>query len=48
LIDTSPKLAKGGSSEYISGVMSREEELIIILDSKKFITDEPHDMAAGF
>ena len=48
LINASSKLAKGGSSKYISGVMPREDELIIILDSEKFITDEQYDMVAGF
>ncbi len=48
LVNASPKLAKGSSSKYISGVMSREDELIIILDSEKFITDEQYDMVAGF
>ncbi len=40
LIDTSPKLGNGNSARYISGVISSASELIIILDSEKFITDE--------
>ena len=39
MLDSSPKLAKGESSKYISGVISHDDDLIIILDSEKFITD---------
>lgn len=48
MLDSSPKLAKGESSKYISGVISHDDDLIIILDSETFITDEQHDMASGF
>jgi purine-binding chemotaxis protein CheW len=48
LIDSSPRLNKAGGSEYINGVIAQPDELIIIIDSEKFITDEQYDMVAGF
>ena len=47
-IDSNPKLNKGSSSQYISGVIANDDDLIIILDSEKFITDEQTEMASGF
>ena len=47
-IDSNPKLNKGNSSQYISGVIANDDDLIIILDSEKFITDEQLEMASGF
>jgi len=47
-IDSNPKLNKANSSKYISGVIVNADELIIILDSEKFITAEQFDMASGF
>lgn len=40
MIDSNSKLGSGNSTRYISGVISTANELIIILDSEKFITDE--------
>jgi len=45
IVDSSPKLAKGKNSKYISGVISHDDDLIIILDSEKFITDEQCDVS---
>ncbi len=47
LIDSSPKLNNGNCSKYITGVISHLDDLIIILDSERFITDEQCDMASG-
>jgi len=47
-VDSNPKLNKGNSSRYISGVIANNNDLIIILDSEKFITDEQLDVASGF
>ncbi|VAW51223.1 hypothetical protein MNBD_GAMMA06-2181 [hydrothermal vent metagenome] len=47
-IDSNPKLSKSDASKYISGVITHTDELIIILDSDKFITDEQCEMVAGF
>lgn len=48
LIDSSPKFNRGGGSRYISGVIAHSDELIIILDSEKFISDEEVNMVSGF
>lgn len=48
LIDSSPRLNKGSGSQYISGVIAHSDELIIILDSERFITDDEYDMVSGF
>ncbi len=47
-IESNPKLHKGDNSKYITGVITHSDDLIIILDSEKFITDEQHDMVSGF
>ncbi len=47
-VDSSPKLNKSENSKYISGVIVNSDELIIILDSEKFITEEQCDMVSGF
>lgn len=47
-IDSSPKLNKSNNSKYVSGVIANSKQLIIILDSEKFITEEQYDMASGF
>ncbi len=47
-IGSSPKLNKSDRSKYISGVIANSDELIIILDSEKFISEEQYDMASGF
>ena len=47
-IDSNPKFHKGDSSKYINGVITLADDLIIILDSEKFITDEQYDSVSGF
>lgn len=47
-IDSNPKLHNGDNSKYITGVITHADDLIIILDSEKFITDEQYDMVSGF
>ena len=47
-IDSKPKISMNGDSRFISGVVTSREELIIILNVEKFITEEQFDMAAGF
>jgi len=46
LVDSKPRLSNSNGSEYISGVLSHDDELIIILNSEKFITEE--NSMAGF
>jgi len=48
LIDSRPNLNKAEGSKYITGVIAHTDDLIIILDSEKFITDEQYDMVSGF
>jgi len=43
-INSSPKLKSGGSSKYITGVIASRDDLIIILDSEKFITEDQNAM----
>ena len=47
-IDLNPKIRMNGDSRFISGVVTSSEQLIIILNVDKFITEEQFDMAAGF
>ena len=47
-IDTNLKVNLSGDSRYISGVVTRVDGLIIILNVEKFIAEEQLDMVAGF
>lgn len=48
IINVNMKVNLTGDSRFISGVVSHESGLIIILNIEKFITDEQFDMVAGF
>lgn len=47
-IENNPKMNVQDDSRYISGVISHEGGLIIIVNVDWFITDEQHGIAAGF
>ncbi len=47
-INVNMKVNLSGHSRYISGVVSHERGLIIILNVEKFISEEQFDTAAGF
>ncbi len=47
-ININMKVNLNGDSRFISGVVTHDNGLIIILNVEKFITDEQFDMAAGF
>jgi purine-binding chemotaxis protein CheW len=47
-IDASPKLNSREDAHYISGVISNDSSLIIILNVDRFISDQQCDMAVGF
>ncbi len=48
VIDSKPKVRINGDTRFISGVVTSSDELIIILNVGKYITEEQPDMAAGF
>lgn len=47
-VDANPKMNARDDSPFISGVVTVENQLIIMLNVGRIITDEQMDMAAGF
>ena len=45
-IDSNPKLNTNNDARFIDGVVSHSDDLIIILNVERFITDEQYAMAS--
>ncbi len=47
-IETAPNVGNEESSKYIQGVFSREEDILILVDLNKFLSDEEWSDVASF
>lgn len=47
-IESAPNVGKAGNSRYIQGVTSRDNQLLILVDLNRFLSDDEQDVLGKF